>query len=327
VGEASTASFRLDKGVVDFGRMPFDAAETRDLTLTNTGKVEYGFTVVPMIKPVKASEPIATAGALSASASGILPDRIAVSPASGTLGPGEKVKITVRVKPGLPGAIAERLRVSVAHFEPVDVRVEGQAVFGSLVCSLPLQDAAAHPGQAEWVSAYEEAANVVATRQAEIEASLLRPATAGSASTGSPTPRGRGGAGAAPPPPPPAATAADVKAAGAGGTVSGVAFARSVPAQVQMETASLLFARMLLGSAASVQVPPPPTKGGRPQPPRRGAAGSGSVATIPDAAAGAGGRSPSPGHGHGHGHSDGDGAGVREEKKDDSDARASVAAR
>jgi hypothetical protein len=317
-GEASTASFRLDKAVVDFGRLPFDAVETRDLTLTNTGKVEYSFTVAPMIKPVKAAEPIATAGALSASASAILPDRIAVSPATGTLGPGEKVKITVRVKPGLPGGISERLRVSVAHFEPVDVRVEGQAVFGSLVCSLPLQDAAAHPGQAEWVSAYEEAATTVAVRQAEIEASLARPATAGSVSTGSPTPRGRA------PAPTPAVAAAELKATAAAGAVSGVAFARSVPAQVQMETASLLFARMLLGAAASVQVPPPPAKGGsRPAAPRRGAGSTVSLSdTAASGAAGAGAgpaRSPSPSHSVGEG-------GAREEKKDD-DARGSVAGR
>ena len=53
------------------------------------------------------------------------PGLIEVVPISGKVLPNEKLKVLVRFRPGIPRVFAEKLQISVAHFDPVHIMCYG----------------------------------------------------------------------------------------------------------------------------------------------------------------------------------------------------------
>lgn len=117
VGEASIVAYRIDRSLLDYGRLMWDKAEELDLHIHNSGKVDYAFSV--------ATDTVSRAGV------------VAVNPSSGTVPAGEKQRLRVLLRPGVPGLIKETIVVSVAHFAPVEVTIVADAVFGIVSASLP----------------------------------------------------------------------------------------------------------------------------------------------------------------------------------------------
>ena len=171
-GESAVAGFRVDKQMLDFGRMPYSGGDSRDFTIHNTGKVPYMFVIE--------ADP-----ALMRPGGGLV-----LSTKAGRVAPGEKVRVDVRLRPGVPGPVAANIVVTVAHFQPITIAVAAEAVFGSVACELPIDD----EDDVEWRSAYSlagatvrarrsAAASAIAALEAELASEGVRaPSAAASAS-------------------------------------------------------------------------------------------------------------------------------------------------
>jgi len=116
-GAASTLGYRLDRAALDFGRIQFDGSDQREFYVHNTGRVEYSFAV--------RSDLVTRENALQ------------VSPPHGTVPAGSKQRITVTMRPHVPGPVEEFLVVEVAHFPPVELPVTGEGVYPVLSMGLP----------------------------------------------------------------------------------------------------------------------------------------------------------------------------------------------
>lgn len=142
-GESAVAGFRVDKQLLDFGRMPYSGGDSRDFTIHNTGRVPYTYTIE--------ADP-----ALMRPGGGLL-----LSTTAGRIAPGEKVRVDVRLRPGVPGPVAASINLTVAHFQPVAIAVTADAVFGSVACELPLDD----EDDAEWRAAHAIATAAVRSKR------------------------------------------------------------------------------------------------------------------------------------------------------------------
>jgi hypothetical protein len=105
VGEASVVSYRVDRTLIEMGRMMWDKTDESDFIITNTGRVDYAFS-------------IATDAASR-------PGVVSVLPQQGTVAAGEKLKVKVRVRPGVPGPIRELIVLSVGSVAPPDTATVG----------------------------------------------------------------------------------------------------------------------------------------------------------------------------------------------------------
>lgn len=142
-GESAVAGFRVDRQLLDFGRMPYSGGDSRDFTIHNTGRVPYTYTIE--------ADP-----ALMRPGGGLL-----LSTTAGRIAPGEKVRVDVRLRPGVPGPVAASINLTVAHFQPIAISVTAEAVFGSVACELPLDD----DDDPEWRAAYAIATAAVRTKR------------------------------------------------------------------------------------------------------------------------------------------------------------------
>ena len=143
-GAASTLGYRLDRAALDFGRIQFDGSDQREFYIHNTGRVEYSFAV---------------RGDLLSRA-----EVLHVSPASGTVPAGSKQRITVVMRPHVPGPVEEFLVVEVAHFPPVELPVTGEGVYPVLSLGLPRVVAA------QWAGACAEAVSELQSRAEKLQA-------------------------------------------------------------------------------------------------------------------------------------------------------------
>lgn len=124
-GEANIVSFKVDRSIIEIGPTLWDKTEDADFIITNTGKIDYSYSI--SIDHVSR------------------PGIIAVSPASGFIQAGKNQKVIVRTRPGLPGLLRETIVLTVAHFAPVDIVVTADASYGIITTSLP-RDPSAVPG-------------------------------------------------------------------------------------------------------------------------------------------------------------------------------------
>ena len=98
--DASTIIHRIDCKFLDFGKVPYDSTdEVKEFYLLNPGQVPYDF----RIRMDELSRP----------------DVLEVVPAAGRIYAGDKQKISVAFKPGIPDRLMEQLLIDIAHFEPV----------------------------------------------------------------------------------------------------------------------------------------------------------------------------------------------------------------
>jgi hypothetical protein len=132
IGEASTVGFRLDKSIIEFGKISHAVRETRDFYIINTGKVVFTY-------EIESNTP---------SHPGILD----VSPSSGKVFHNDKQRIQVRVRPGLPRHFKECIVLRVAHFDPVSVLVYGEVCNNSYLQLVIFVSASPYPSSSGGLS-------------------------------------------------------------------------------------------------------------------------------------------------------------------------------
>jgi len=117
-GETSLVSYKFDKEVIDFGVQYYQNIVKQDITLFNTGKVEFDYSI---ILP-KNSE---------------LEKRVSIYPAIGNILPYQKQKITIRFSTITPEDIEESFFIRIAHFDPVPIKIIGKGIAPHIMLNLP----------------------------------------------------------------------------------------------------------------------------------------------------------------------------------------------
>uniref|UniRef100_A0A7S2QVW6 MSP domain-containing protein n=2 Tax=Triparma pacifica TaxID=91992 RepID=A0A7S2QVW6_9STRA len=117
LGEASQVGFKLDRSLVDFGKVLHTKSEECEFSIINTGKVAFNYTI---------SDKLVSRANL-----------FEISHPTGKVFPNEKQKIVVRFKPGLPEKVFEKLILEIAHFDPVEFPIYGEGIYCQLGVTLP----------------------------------------------------------------------------------------------------------------------------------------------------------------------------------------------
>jgi hypothetical protein len=159
LGEANNVSYRLDRQFLDFGRIVYSLEETREFSILNVGKVPFNFRV--QLDRL--------------SRSGV----ILVSPLSGRIAGGDKQRLQVKFKPGVPDRLMERLVLEIAHFEPVEFPVIGFGMYASVSVALPRHDPQLL--EDDWTALLEEARFALFNPPPPLISQLSAPGTASGA--------------------------------------------------------------------------------------------------------------------------------------------------
>ncbi|GMH58813.1 hypothetical protein TrST_g5240 [Triparma strigata] len=117
LGEASQVGFKLDRSLLDFGKVLHTKSEEREFHVINTGKVAFNYTISTKLVS--------------------RPELFEISAPSGKVFPHEKQKIVVKFRPGLPEKVFEKLVLEIAHFDPVEFPVYGEGIYCQLHVTLP----------------------------------------------------------------------------------------------------------------------------------------------------------------------------------------------
>lgn len=128
-GEGSTVSYALDKSFINFDKVIYSERKDDDFVIHNNGKVSFSFEI---------STELLTS-----------PGLIEVIPSSGKVQPGEKLKILLRIRPGVPANIAEALAINIAHFDPIKLMCYCQGTFPAVAVTLPRSRKTGPYGQTE----------------------------------------------------------------------------------------------------------------------------------------------------------------------------------
>ncbi|KAJ3022533.1 hypothetical protein HKX48_005950 [Thoreauomyces humboldtii] len=117
-GDVAVVEYQFDRQTVDFGIQPYQDVVEQDVTLINTGRVSFDFSA--LLLPLSS-----------------LQQKVTLSPASGTLAPKSRQKISVRCCIAVPEAIDDSFFVQIAKFEPVRIRVTGRGTFPRIGLNIP----------------------------------------------------------------------------------------------------------------------------------------------------------------------------------------------
>ncbi|NXN88965.1 HYDIN protein, partial [Bombycilla garrulus] len=121
-GEASCPSYQLDVEEIDWGLQVFNKVLKAEVTLWNTGVVEFTY-VVPNSSTGTAANP--------------LPGVPVVMPTTGSIAPGEEQVLKVYYLPGKPRVFCRTFQVQVAHLEPAEIHLKGEGTFPRITMDLP----------------------------------------------------------------------------------------------------------------------------------------------------------------------------------------------
>lgn len=112
-GQASKLDFYLDKTELDFGEVPYTEVQEREVLLVNTGKVafQYSWNLCALSRP----------------------SVLDCWPIAGEIKAGDKERITIRFRPGIPDEVAEVALLEVAHFERQRIHVRGHGIFPGII--------------------------------------------------------------------------------------------------------------------------------------------------------------------------------------------------
>nr|XP_030138199.3 hydrocephalus-inducing protein homolog [Taeniopygia guttata]XP_030138200.3 hydrocephalus-inducing protein homolog [Taeniopygia guttata] len=110
-GQASCPSFQLDVEEIDWGLQVFDKVLKAEVTLRNTGVLEFAYAV-----------PNSGAG----TAANPLPGVPVVVPNTGCIAPGEKQVLKVYYLPGEVGVFCKTFQVQVAYLELAEIFLKGE---------------------------------------------------------------------------------------------------------------------------------------------------------------------------------------------------------
>ncbi|XP_040894088.1 hydrocephalus-inducing protein homolog [Toxotes jaculatrix] len=152
-GEASVISYSLDCAHIDFGLQLFDHVGESVVTLRNTGKMGFKFSVIhPQKEEEEEAEGQTNAPEEDRQQSDaeyqkenrqneegqkIIPGHPMVIPALGYVDAGSEQRLRVLYLPGTPEVFEKRLQLHVAFLPPQDITVTGEGVFPRITLNLP----------------------------------------------------------------------------------------------------------------------------------------------------------------------------------------------
>ena len=134
--ESNVIRYSLETNHIDIGSQLYNKSVERDVSLMNSGRVPLNFR---FRMPSTATAP-GTSQEHDLDATGLQQlsrANVDVSPKKGLLEPGERQVFRVRVMPGLPDIVRERLYLEIAHFEAEELCIVGEGVYPNVVLSLP----------------------------------------------------------------------------------------------------------------------------------------------------------------------------------------------
>ncbi|NXT69414.1 HYDIN protein, partial [Chaetops frenatus] len=121
-GEASCPSYQLDKEEIDWGLQVFNKVLEAEVTLRNTGVIEFTY-VVPNPSTGTAANP--------------LPGVPVVVPSTGSIAPGKEQVLKVYYLPGKLRVFCRTFQIQVAHLEPAEILLKGEGTFPRITMDLP----------------------------------------------------------------------------------------------------------------------------------------------------------------------------------------------
>ncbi|XP_039931074.1 hydrocephalus-inducing protein-like isoform X2 [Hirundo rustica] len=121
-GEASCPSYQLDVEEIDWGLQAFNKVLKAEVTLRNTGVVEFTY-VVPNSSTGTAANP--------------LPGVPVVVPTEGSIAPGKEQVLEVCYLPGKPGVFCRTFQVQVAYLDPAEIFLKGEGTLPGTTKHLP----------------------------------------------------------------------------------------------------------------------------------------------------------------------------------------------
>ncbi|XP_073328914.1 hydrocephalus-inducing protein homolog [Pagrus major] len=149
-GESSVISYSLDSAHIDFGLQLFDHEAEAELTLRNTGKVGFEYSITdPQREDESDEEAVRQRKALeeaelqqndseqNTNGQEVRLGQPVVIPPMGYINAGAEQCFHVLYLPGVPGVFEKRLQLQVAHQSPQDITLRGKGVFPRISLNLP----------------------------------------------------------------------------------------------------------------------------------------------------------------------------------------------
>ncbi|XP_053843742.1 hydrocephalus-inducing protein homolog isoform X2 [Vidua macroura] len=121
-GQASYPSYQLDVEEIDWGLQVFNKVLKAEVTLQNTGVLEFTY-VVPNSSTDTAANP--------------LPGVPVVVPRTGSIAPGKKQVLEVYYLPGKLGVFCKTVQVQVASLDPAEIFLKGEGTSPGVTKDLP----------------------------------------------------------------------------------------------------------------------------------------------------------------------------------------------
>ncbi|NWU39074.1 HYDIN protein, partial [Hylia prasina] len=121
-GEASCPSYQMDLEEIDWGQQVFNKVLEAEVTLQNTGVLEFTY-VVPNCSTGTAAKP--------------LPGVPVVVPTKGSIAPGKEQVLKVYYLPGKLGVFCRTFQVQVAYLDPAEIFLKGEGTLPRITKGLP----------------------------------------------------------------------------------------------------------------------------------------------------------------------------------------------
>lgn len=120
VGEASYISYKLSANEIDFGEVSYCNNASDNFYIENVGKVPFEFNI--------------NLSTLSR------PGMLEVSPMNGKIMSGERFRVALKFRPGVPDDISELFLVECAHFPAERFKIKAVGIYPGIICTLPLHE-------------------------------------------------------------------------------------------------------------------------------------------------------------------------------------------
>ncbi|XP_077166200.1 hydrocephalus-inducing protein homolog isoform X2 [Paroedura picta] len=121
-GEASLVSYAFNIKEIDYGLQPFDQVSEAEVTLRNTGKVGFQYSVLDTIMASTNNPP---------------PGVPLTLPVSNYIESQKEQVLKVYYLPGVPEVFQRTFKIQVAHLEPDSITLKGEGIFPRICLDLP----------------------------------------------------------------------------------------------------------------------------------------------------------------------------------------------
>ncbi|KAH0619415.1 hypothetical protein JD844_000028 [Phrynosoma platyrhinos] len=121
-GEASLVNYAFDRKEIDYGLQLFDHICVAEITLKNTGKVGFEYSVLDTIR---------------ASADNPPPGMPLTLPVTSYIESGKEQVLKIYYLPGVPEVFQRTFQIQVAHLEPDSITLKGEGIFPRISLDLP----------------------------------------------------------------------------------------------------------------------------------------------------------------------------------------------